>query len=119
MRVDIRPLVFCAIVQNFPIGLRNMRVPTLDKLERTQLTDEVLGLPSLEDLGVKLNKVKDEMPWVLDPFRAFRYHTYYSLADRPVIHPLHPLSGFEERGLQKELERGSKLLAMFGIKYDT
>ena len=42
------------------------------------MTDEVLGLPSIEDLGVKLNKVKDEMPWVLDPFRAYRFHTYYS-----------------------------------------
>merc|ERR1719361_2715212 len=69
-------------------------------------TDEVVGLPSIEDLGVKLNKVKDEMPWVLDPFRAFRYHTYYSLADKPVIHPLHPITGFQERSLQKELDRG-------------
>jgi len=115
LRTDFRPWLWCAIMQNLPIGLRNMRCPTLDKLERTQLTDDVLGLPSLEDLGVKLNKVKDEMPWVLDPHRYARYHTYFNLADRPVIHPLYPLSGFEERGLQKELEKGNKLLAMFGL----
>lgn len=117
LRFDIKPLIACAILQNMPLGLRNMRCPTLDKLERTQLTDEVLGLPTLEDLGVKLNKVKNEMPWVLDPHRAFRYHTYFSLADKPVIHPLHPISGFEERALQHELDKGSKLLAMFGLNY--
>lgn len=115
IRFDIKPLVMCAILQNLPIGLKNMRSPTLDKLERSMMTDEVVGLPSIEDLGVKLNKVKDEMPWVLDPFRAFRYHTYYSLADKPVIHPLHPITGFQERSLQKELDRGNKMLAMFGI----
>ena len=82
---------------------------------QTQLTDEVLGLPGLEDLGVKVNKVQDEMPWVLDPHRAFRYHTYFSLTDKPVIHPLKPISGFEERALQKELQKGSKMLAMLGI----
>ena len=75
----------------------------------------MLGLPSLEDLGVKLNRVEDEMPWVLDPHRQFRYHHYYSLADQPVIHPLKAITGFEERSLEKELEQGSKLLAMFGL----
>jgi len=115
IRLDFKPLVLCALFQNLPIGLRSMRAPTLDKLERSMMTDEVLGLPSIEDLGVKLNKVKDEMPWVLDPFRAFRFHTYYSLADRPKIHDLHPITGYQERSLQKELDRGSKMLSMFGI----
>lgn len=115
LRLDIKPLLLCALLQYLPLGRRSMRAPTLDKLERTQLTDEVVGLPNLEDLGVKLNKVTVEMPWVLDPFRAFRYHVYYSLADRPVIHPLKPLSGFEERALQKELDNTSKMFAMFGI----
>jgi len=115
IRLDIKPLVLCAIMQNLPVGLRSLRAPTLDKLERSMMTDEVLGLPSIEDLGVKLNKVKDEMPWVLDPFRAFRFHTYYSLADRPKIHPLEPITGYQERSLQKELESGSKMLSMFGI----
>lgn len=115
LRIDVKPLVLSAILQYLPIGLKSMRAPTLDKLERTQLTDEVLGLPSLEDLGVKVNKVQDEMPWVLDPHRAFRYHTYFSLSDKPVIHPLKPISGFEERALQKELQKGSKMLAMLGV----
>ena len=34
IRLDIKPLVLCAIMQNFPVGLRNLRAPTLDKLER-------------------------------------------------------------------------------------
>merc|ERR1712096_224536 len=115
LRVDMKPLILYAILQYLPVGLRNMRAPTLDKLERTQLTEEVLGLPTLEDLGVKPNKVQDEMPWVLDPHRAFRYHTYFSLADRPVIHPLHPISRLEERALEKGLEKGSKMLALLGL----
>ena len=154
-RVDLflnnKPLVWCALLQYLPFGLRNQRSPTLDKLERvsilfavfnsvllqilkiaisndlkinlkiffqSHLTDDVLGLPNLEDLGVKLNHVKDEMPWVLDPYRAFRYHTYFSLADRPVIHPLKPIDGFQERALEKELEKGSKLVEMLGLKYN-
>ena len=75
-------------------------------------------MPSLEDLGVKLNKVQDEMPWVLDPHRAFRYHTYWSLADRPVIHPLNPISRLEEREMKKELGRGKQMLSMLGFNYD-
>jgi len=115
MRWDIKPIILSALFNYLPIGRRNMISPTLDKLERTQLTDEVLGLPSLEDLGVKLNTVSKEMPWVLDPFRAFRYHTYYSLADRPVIHPLKPISGYEERALLGELEKNNRIFSMFGL----
>ena len=55
------------------------------------------------------------MPWVLDPFRAFRYHTYFSLADRPVIHPLKPISGYEERALLGELEKTNRIFSMFGL----
>jgi len=115
MRWDIKPMILSALFNYLPLGRRNMISPTLDKLERTQLTDEVLGLPSLEDLGVKLNTVSKEMPWVLDPFRAFRYHTYYSLADRPVIHPLKPISGYEERALLGELEKNNRIFSMFGL----
>jgi len=115
LRFDIKPLVLCALLQYLPLGRKNMCSPTLEKLERSQLTDDVLGLPSLEDLGVKLNTVTQEMPWVLDPFRAFRYHKYYSLADRPVIHPLHPINGFQERAMQNELDKNSKIFEMFGF----
>ena len=37
IRWDIKPLVMCAILQNLPIGLKNMRSPTLDKLERVSI----------------------------------------------------------------------------------
>ena len=37
LRFDIKPLIACAILQNMPLGLRNMRCPTLDKLERVRL----------------------------------------------------------------------------------
>ena len=34
LRFDIKPIIACAILQNLPFGLRNLRSPTLDKLER-------------------------------------------------------------------------------------
>ena len=34
---DIKPLILCALLQNLTFGLRNMRSPTLDKLERVSI----------------------------------------------------------------------------------
>lgn len=34
----------------------------------------VKGLPSLEDLGVQLTNMEDQVPWELRPFRAYQYY---------------------------------------------
>ena len=34
LRLDIRPLVLCALLNYMPWGRKSMRAPTLDKLER-------------------------------------------------------------------------------------
>ena len=82
------------------------------------MTDDLVeNLPTLIDLGVKLNKVQDEMPWVLEPYRAFRYRKYFSLKDKPIIHPLHPMSRAKEREMEKELAKGSQIMAMLGFDY--
>jgi len=38
---------------------------TLDKLDREAISDKVTGLPTLEDLGVKLSSVETRMPFLL------------------------------------------------------
>ena len=47
------------------------------------------------DLGVKLHKVEDKMPWDLEFYRAFRYHDYLTEEEKPKIHPLVPLTPME------------------------
>ncbi|XP_046394030.1 NADH dehydrogenase [ubiquinone] 1 alpha subcomplex subunit 9, mitochondrial [Ischnura elegans] len=46
-----------------------------DKMERDHVTDVVeRGLPNLEDLGVVLTHMEDQVPWELRPFRATAYY---------------------------------------------
>jgi len=98
-RADLRwnPATFAkAITSTFlPIGNKYLRAPTLERLERTQLTEKSEGLPSIVDLGVKLHKVEDKMPWDLEFYRAFRYHDYLTEEEKPKIHPLVPLTPME------------------------
>ena len=42
LRIDFKPLILAAILQYFPIGLRSMRAPTLDKLERVSFLKQRL-----------------------------------------------------------------------------
>ncbi|XP_059481212.1 NADH dehydrogenase [ubiquinone] 1 alpha subcomplex subunit 9, mitochondrial [Neocloeon triangulifer] len=46
-----------------------------EKLEKDHVTDVVpYGLPTLEDLGVTLTHMEDQVPWELKPFRANAYY---------------------------------------------
>ncbi|KAK7077890.1 39kDa subunit of ndufa9, NADH:ubiquinone oxidoreductase [Halocaridina rubra] len=47
---------------------------TRDKIEREAVSDTVMGLPTLEDLGVTLTKMEDRIDWELRPFRAKSYY---------------------------------------------
>lgn len=55
---------------SFPLGdLHSERV------EREYVTDVVeAGVPTLEDLGVQLTYMEDQIPWELRPFRAAQYY---------------------------------------------
>lgn len=59
-----------AIQLSHPIGnLHHERV------EREYVTDNVeKSIPTLEDLGVQLTKMEDQVPWELQPFRAGLYY---------------------------------------------
>ncbi|XP_053671882.1 NADH dehydrogenase [ubiquinone] 1 alpha subcomplex subunit 9, mitochondrial [Anopheles nili] len=55
---------------SFPIG----DVHT-ERVEREYVTDEVQkGVPTLEDLGVNLTYMEDQVPWELRPYRAALYY---------------------------------------------
>ena len=58
LRFDIKPIIACAILQNLPFGLRNLRSPTLDKLERVScsaLGKEIDLMPKcLISIGIEL-----------------------------------------------------------------
>ena len=61
-------------------------------LFQSQLSELSEGYPSITDLGVKLHRVEDKMPWELEVYRAFQGHDYMSESDKPKIHPLVPLN---------------------------
>lgn len=47
---------------------------TRDKIEREAVSDTIVGLPTLEDLGVTLTKMEDRINWELRPWRAQSYY---------------------------------------------
>jgi len=102
LRFNPQTFVKAAIATFLPFGLGNkyLRAPTLERLERSQLNEISQGLPNMTELGVKLHKVEDKMPWDLIFFRAFRDFEYEQKEDIPVIHPLVPMSPMEVKNLQ-------------------
>jgi len=105
-----------AIAMSFlPIGNKWMRSPTLERLERSQLTEKSEGLPGLEDIGVKLHTVTDKMVFELEFYQAFQYHEFTREADRPVINPLHPITDIEEKALEAKNQQGKNILKAIGV----
>jgi len=89
------------VIERLPTGQKKAFGPqTLEKLERSQLSEEVLGLPSLENLGVKPHYVVDKMPFEFHQHRAYA-HYRPELAGEipPVVEDPVPLSMAEERNM--------------------
>jgi NADH dehydrogenase (ubiquinone) 1 alpha subcomplex subunit 9 len=60
---------------NFMSYAPSYPVLTMDKLDREHQSDILTGtLPTLQDLGVKLTRVEDRVPFELKPFRRFGYY---------------------------------------------
>jgi hypothetical protein len=55
------------------------------------------------------------MPWELDMYRAFRFHEYFKEEDKPVIHPLVPLSRMEEKQLIADKSNSKSMLGLVGL----
>lgn len=47
---------------------------TMDKLDKEHQSDIITGQPTLEDLGVRLTRLEDQVPWELKPFRKYAYY---------------------------------------------
>ncbi|XP_055631727.1 NADH dehydrogenase [ubiquinone] 1 alpha subcomplex subunit 9, mitochondrial [Toxorhynchites rutilus septentrionalis] len=58
------------VCTSFPVGELHT-----ERVEREYVTDDVKkGVPTLEDLGVNLTLMEDQVPWELRPFRAALYY---------------------------------------------
>merc|ERR1712241_674517 len=89
---------------------KNFRGNTLERLERSQLSDTSEGYPGLETLGVKLHTVEQKMPEDLKVYTELLHHQYRHKQDKPPIRPLRPLSRAEEREYRKEIASGTASL---------
>lgn len=49
------------------------------------------GVPALEDLGVTMTHMEDQVPWELKPFRAYQYYYdqlgEFAKPDPPPVQP--------------------------------
>lgn len=62
-----------------------------ERIEREYVTDEVIrGVPTLEDLGIQLTAMEDQVPWELRPFRYAQYYAYYEEEEEPEQAPAPP-----------------------------
>jgi len=93
------PFVKAFVLQNLPFGQKLNVGATLDKLERSQLSDFSQGYPSITEMGVKLDHLPDVLPWNLEPWRMNRY--LHGPID-PTTVPLRPLSRIEEEQIHAE-----------------
>jgi len=115
LRLFFIPFIKGYALEKMPFGQKWLRAATIDKLERSQLTDEPVGLLTLKDLGVTPGTVQERMPYELEAFRAFKYHVYWHFAQRPPIHPLVPISRLEEKQLLDGESFTKNLLNSIGL----
>ncbi|KAL0883801.1 hypothetical protein ABMA27_015891 [Loxostege sticticalis] len=54
----------------YPFG--NLHWESIEREATTDVTQR--GVPTLEDLGVCLTRMQDQVPWELKPFRAYQYY---------------------------------------------
>lgn len=58
---------------SYPIGNLHW-----ERIEREHLTDTLeKGVPTLEDLGIQLTAMENQVPWELRPFRYAQYYAHF------------------------------------------
>lgn len=71
------------VCPSWPVGYL-----TWERIERENFTDIVQSdLPTLEDLGVTLTHMEDQVPWELRPFVWDLYHGFCADAPLPAPDP--------------------------------
>lgn len=98
-----RPLPFVkgyALEKFMPFGQKFYKAATLEKLERSQLSDLSQGYPHIAELGIKLDTMPEVLPWNLNPYRMSRYVT----GSGPITPktPLKALTRVEEEQIHAE-----------------
>lgn len=107
LMLDPRAFLKVFLVEKSPFGNnRYFHQTCLDSLERLSISDNIQGLPNLEDLGVKLNTMEKRIPWEVAALDAFGYHQYESLEDGPQSVPPREISFGEQRALQIQRQNG-------------
>jgi len=95
-----------------PIGTQWLGNNTVDKLERTSISDDILGLPNLRSLGVEAKPVYEKMPFDMWVSRAFAHYQPYDPNEiLQVPHPI-PLNTVEIQRI-KDKARASPVLGVF------
>eukprot|EP00095_Tigriopus_kingsejongensis_P005589 maker-scaffold12_size759060-snap-gene-6.21 protein:Tk05589 transcript:maker-scaffold12_size759060-snap-gene-6.21-mRNA-1 annotation:"nadh dehydrogenase 1 alpha subcomplex subunit mitochondrial precursor" len=111
-RVDLRfsPTTFAvaAVIERMPIGRKYFGGSTIDRLERSSLTDEVLGLDNLADLGVTPASLIEKMPWECKPFRAYAHYEPELYEEIPIPIP-RPVSRYEEKEIEMSQIKGNPI----------
>jgi len=110
LRFNPIPFVKAGVLTNLPFGQRTLHGATLERLERTQLSDISQGFPHISEMGVKLDNMADVLPWNLNPWRVTRY--LHGPID-PKNVPLRPIARIEEERIHSEAERSP--LKAFGL----
>jgi len=99
LRMSPLPWIKAGLVQYAPFGQRTFVGSTLEKLERSQLSDISQGYPSIAEMGVKLQTAKETLPWAIEPWRQNRY-LHGPIDPRTV--PLRALTRVEEEEIHAE-----------------
>jgi len=73
LRLQPVPFVKGFLMQNMPFGQKQFTGATIEKLERSQLSDISQGYPNISELGVEVETMSKALPWILNPYRAHRY----------------------------------------------
>uniref|UniRef100_C1C376 NADH dehydrogenase [ubiquinone] 1 alpha subcomplex subunit 9, mitochondrial n=1 Tax=Caligus clemensi TaxID=344056 RepID=C1C376_CALCM len=92
-RTDLRfdPSIFAKamLLQALPLGQKYFAKLCVDKLEKMSISDEVLGLPNLTDLGVVPGTIAQKMPPHLAVWKHATYHIdvsfYRNMPKIPIV----------------------------------
>jgi len=106
-------VIFKSLLLNQLIGNANFfKGQSLDKLERDSISDMSDGYPDLTELGVKLTKLEDRLPFEMKSFDLHGYYHYENCESRLIPDPPQLVSREEERAMQQRKALGPLPLAL-------
>jgi len=110
LRFSPVPWIKAAALTQMPFGQNTFCGATLEKLERSQLSEISQGFEHISELGVKLERMPDVLPWNLNPWRKTRY--LHGPIDPKTV-SLRPIGRIEEERIHAEAAESP--LKAFGL----